>query len=189
MAKSDHTLDWMIDNYMPFFMQFGMDEGNLRRQYEVWKAKSSNHRVHDYLWYIFQILLAESAKQSPNELELYRNNFKIHCKMWEFRIKVEGKKANDIKQLVEESRVRMETLQAPSYIEIKVSSGHCCPYCDGLNGMVFSPEDVLENQYLASDKCTRERGCNCRYVSVVMRNDDGSLKIKELLVLSGKYIC
>lgn len=174
MAKKVLDLDWVIKTYMPFFSQFGMTEENVRNYYIVW---SGNRPAlpKDYVWFIFQKLLFETAKQSKTEQELYKYQNIIYSEMVWFRRRVENTKANEILQLSLSALIRKSISEVDFQIKIEIISGHCCSYCDKLNGQLFSTEDVLKNQYLGSAKCSNTKGCNCTYAFVPQRDKNGNL--------------
>lgn len=174
MAKKILDLDWLITEYMPFFSEFGMTEENVRGYYETW-SKNRPALIKDYLWFIFQSLLYESAKQSKTEQELYKYQNMIYMEMLWFRRKVEKVKANEILQLALASLVRKTISETNFQLKVEIISGHCCPYCDNLNQHMFSSEEVLKNQYLGSRDCTNPQGCNCTYAFVPMRDEDDNL--------------
>jgi hypothetical protein len=170
-----YDIDWLISSYMPFFKKFGMNEPNLRAEYEIWKGKTKNDRVKDYLWYIFQEMLMAVAKQFKTEKDFYTYNRDIYFKMWEFRIRVEKKKDNRLLQSIHECDVRLYMIDISYQFKVEMITGHCCSYCDSLDGKQVTPEDYLQNKYLASDQCTRESGCNCTVTSVSIRDANGRL--------------
>ncbi|RYZ24594.1 MAG: hypothetical protein EOO16_00380 [Chitinophagaceae bacterium] len=180
MARKPYTLDWLIKNYLKFFAgDFGMEEGNIRRYYQEWSAKAKNDSVGDYLWHLFHELLDRIPKASLSP-ELYAKYFsEVYYKMWEFMVYHENRPANDCLQLGMEYRLIYEEQTLPFKFDVKISSGHCCPYCDSLNGMMVTLQQVYQNKYLASHKCTRPSGCNCRYASVPKRRKDGSLVLNR----------
>ncbi|RXG17087.1 hypothetical protein DSM02_3185 [Leeuwenhoekiella polynyae] len=65
---------------MPFFNEFGMPEKNIVNHYEVWK-KECSISIENYLWYLFNILLDENAKQTTNLIDFYKRNAKIYSQM------------------------------------------------------------------------------------------------------------
>ena len=129
-------LDWLIKKYMPFFQQFGMEEKNIRSHYLKW-SENRPALVKDYLWFIFQQLLFESAKQSHSESDLYKNQVIIYSEMLDFRRRIEKAKANEILQLRFEAEIRQVTSDTNLLLEIEIISGYCCPYCDSLNNQIL----------------------------------------------------
>lgn len=161
---------------MPFFNDFGIKEDNLIGYYHNWK-KENSESIEDYLWFIFNHLLNENAKQSDNLLDLYKRNERIYREMTLFRRKVEGKKANEILQLQFDNylKIEKETFPEGFICQVEIISGHCCEYCDSLNGKRFDIDNTIENRYLASVNYTREKGCNCCYSVLPKRDERGSL--------------
>jgi len=170
-----YTLEWLVNKYSGFFNNYGLSEGDLRRHYEEWKGQTGNHAVSAYLWYLFRVLLGENIKQVTSPADYHRNSYEIYAKMWEFSVLVEGQKDNGLVQLKEEARVHAEIVNSPYAVNIKIASGHCCPYCDELNEQLFTQDEVFTNHYLGSHRCTSERGCNCRYLIVPVTDADGRL--------------
>jgi hypothetical protein len=177
MPKREYTIDWMLKNYMSFFQEFGMDETNIRHNFPIW-SKNRPPLVKDYLWYIFQLLLIESAKQSMGEQALLLNQRKIYATMLDFRRRIEHKPANEILQLMLKADVRRNQLESSVKYKVVIISGNCCPYCNSLNEKQFEFEEVLANQYLGSIHCTRERGCICAYGYEALRDKNSRLIFK-----------
>ena len=169
-----YSMDWLIENYLSFFAQFGLGEEDIRSHFEQWKQKSGSNSVKDYAWYLFQVLLGETARQVTNEADLYKNQFEIYSRMWEFRITHEKTKDNSLVRLMEEARIKAALVQLPYEFTVQVLT-NCCPHCDQLKGKEFTPEDVLKNHYVGSEECTRESGCACRYLTVPKKDADGQL--------------
>jgi hypothetical protein len=177
--QTEFTIDWLVQKYLRFFDKFGMTEEDIRTHYEEWKEKSENDSVKDYLWYLFQVLLGETAKQINNDADFHKNNFEIYSRMWELRVLIEEKKDNQLVRLREESRVMGEAASLPFVVEAQVISGHCCPYCDDLDQKTFAVEEVLRNHFIGSNECTREWGCNCRYQTVPKWDAEGNAILRD----------
>ena len=177
--QTEFTIDWLLQKYARFFETFGMSEDDIRLHFEEWKEKTDKESVKDYLWYLLQVLLGETAKQVTNEADFHKNNFEIYARMWELRVLIEEVRDNQLVRLREESRVMGEVASLPFVVDVQVLSGHCCPYCDALDQQTFSVEDVLRNHFIGSEKCTREWGCNCRYQTVPKWDAEGNAILRE----------
>ena len=65
-------------------------------------------------------------------------------------------------------------------MQIEIISGNCCEYCDSMNGNRIDLDEAIKKRYLASEKCTREWGCNCCYAYTAERDENGDLIIIEV---------
>jgi len=172
------TLDQLLDKFMPFFQQeFSMDRKYVVDHYKHW-LETHAPNPNNYLWYVFNHISSLTAKQVTNESVMWDNQWKISMKMWEFR-KMEGEKGNDEFIQVHVNRIRRDAAQAPYKCMVKISSGHCCPYCDSYNGQIMEPQAYIDRPILATDKCTREWGCNCGVNIVPMRDKNDRLILKN----------
>src|SRR5687768_13066229 len=172
MATKKITIDWIIENYMEYFTKFQLTELNIRNHFEEWKAGKQVVLPKDYLWYIFQMIVKTIAKQSSSEEQMCRLNVEVYSKMWEFIVKVENRKANHVLRSRFQNELRLWQLESKFKQVVEIISGHCCLYCNNLDGKKMSIEEAIENQYLASKECTREWGCNCYYASTVEKKGD-----------------
>jgi hypothetical protein len=75
--------------------------------------------------------------------------------MWVFE-KEERKNGNISFKLHLESKLRARQLTYKFKTKVIIVSGHCCEYCDALNGMELTFDEALKKQYLASECCTRK---------------------------------
>ena len=116
----DYNLDWLVSDYGNFLNKFGLDEASIRLHYAQWKEKSGHDSAKDYLWYLFQVILGETAKQVQNPVDLQKNNLEIYSAMWFFRTHIEGQTANSLQQLVNDTKVRLWQLELPFYFKVKV---------------------------------------------------------------------
>ncbi|WP_157687452.1 hypothetical protein [Pedobacter psychrophilus] len=135
--------------------------------------------VNDFVWSLFQQLLIISASKAKSEYELYRSQWEIYASMLNFRRNFEKSKANEILQLHLNAYIQMSNFENRLDLKCEVLSGFCCDYCDSLNGVKFEINDVIKNQYLASTKCTNEKGCNCCYGLVPERDSQGFAIVKR----------
>jgi hypothetical protein len=177
MAKSQITLEWIIEKYLSYFQTFHLTEDALRTYYSQFKSLLPTASDGDFLWHVFQLIVKEIAKQSHSEEQLYRLNEGVYLKMWEYLVTVENKNGNHVMRLHNENQLRLWQLQFQLKFKwhIVIISGHCCPYCDSLDEKELTFEEALEQQPLASKHCTRELGCNCCYVTRASRDANGRL--------------
>ena len=171
----EHNIDWLVTGYGNFLEKFGLDKAGVRTHYHEWQDKTGREDVHDYLWYLFQVILGETNKQVKDPLDLQKNLHEIYTAMWYFGTQVEGRKATDLQQLVMDTRVRVWQLELPCYFRVKLMASNCCPYCDHLDGQLFSPEDMLQHQSFSLAKCTNDEGCACFFAPVVDRDGNNQL--------------
>lgn len=165
MTKKVFDIEWVIRNYLPFFSEFGMTEQSLRDSYITWSSKRPK-LAKDYVWFLFQNLLFETAKQSETQQELFKHHNTIYSEMLLFRRKIERKKANEILQLFLSNLIKKTIAETNFILKVQIISGHCCPYCDSLNGQITSVEETLKKMQLGSKNCSNLKGCNCTYAFV-----------------------
>jgi hypothetical protein len=171
-----YTIDWLINTYMGFFKEYGMAEDNIREEFEAWKNKTQRDDVKDFLWYVFQQMVLIIPQQTfPHTEQQHRLLKNVYFKMWELRRIFEGKKANHIMKLKLFHEIKANYFQASTPLKVEVISGGCCPFCDSLDGKLYSFEEVLKEQPLASSRCTQKSGCTCTYAFVPQRDANGRL--------------
>jgi Pyruvate/2-oxoacid:ferredoxin oxidoreductase delta subunit len=176
MRRKQIDIDWIIKNHSSFFAKFNLNEAKIREHYEVWKIGKISTAVNDYYWYLLQNIITVIAEQVSSEEETYQLNYETYLKMWEFLVGIERKNGNHVKRTMHQNELRLWKLQSPNYKkEVVIISGACCSYCNELNGKRIDFEEALEKQYLASESCTREAGCNCCYSVLNSRDDNGRL--------------
>jgi hypothetical protein len=77
----------------------------------------------------------------------------------------------------------LRQLKANYYESLKcdviIISGHCCPYCNSLNDNKFPIEEIFEDMKVQTDKCTRNKGCNCCVAFEPLRDKVGRLIQRE----------
>jgi hypothetical protein len=171
--KAIRDLDWIVRKWLPYFTRFQITEEVLRAYHVQYKELQPAASDLDFLWNVFQVLGGEIANQAHTEEQLYQLNVELNMKMWEFLIVVERRNGNHVKKVMHENQLRLWQLTARFKTEVKIIAGHCCPFCDDLDSKIISFEKALATQPLASEQCTRERGCNCCYTQVAVRNADG----------------
>ena len=175
----EYDMEWLVSDYGSFLQKFGLDEESIRSHYVVWKEKSGVASVRDYLWYLFQVILGETAKQVKNPVDLQKNNLEIYTAMWFYRTHVEGQKATELQQLMNDTRIRLWQTELPFRFQVKVLSGQCCSYCDQLNNQLFPVEDLLQHRAFATEHCLSETGCNCTIIPVAERDAQNQIVLKD----------
>ena len=175
----DYNIDWLISDYGKFLEKFGLDESSVRQHYPEWQSRAGGGSAKDYLWYLFQVILGETAKQVKDPVDLEKNNLELYSAMWFFRTHVEGQKADALQQLINDTKVRLWQLELPFYFKVKMVSGNCCPYCNSLNGQLFEASDILNHEAFLVGDCTNDKGCNCTIAPVAERDDAGKIVLKE----------
>ena len=159
-------LDWLVNNYASFFEKFGISRTDLVAHFNDWKAQSKRSSVTDYLWYLFHVLLGETMKQVSQPADLHRNLDEIYLKMLAFRTGVEVRKDNPLIRQIIRNRIQLWQHELSQPFRLHSISIDCCSYCERINGQVFEVEQVLQDPYFASEKCTKETGCSCGYIPV-----------------------
>jgi hypothetical protein len=171
------NLDWLKKNYMSFFKDFGIKEDNLIGYYHNWK-KEKTESIEDYLWFIFNHLLSENAKQSDNLLDLYKRNERIYGEMISFRRKIENKNANEIQKAYNENKVNLDLetgLNSTFEMEFKIIGVNDCEQSRKISGSSITIEQALKNETIPYENCTRKNGCVCLMSFVPKRDENGSL--------------
>lgn len=172
------TFDWLIKKYMDFFQKFGMDEENIRIYYDWWKDKHSES-IEDFLWHIFNHLLSENASQSKDIEGFYERNRKIYSEMLQFRRIIEGKKANEILQLLHQTDIALRYEQTSLDLDAGVVGHPDCSVSQELKDKRFSIRDAIKADVIPYERCTREKGCACTYTFHPKRDSEGRLINKK----------
>lgn len=175
----DDNLTWLLNDYGKFLEKFGLDEGSIRSHYPEWKERSGLDSARDYLWYLFQVIAGETAKQVKNPVDLQKNNLEIYSAMWFFRTHVEGQKANSLQQLVNATKIKLWQLELPFHFKVKLVAENCCAYCDSKNEQLFNPEDLLLEHAFSPTHCTSETGCSCTIAPVAERDAANKIILKD----------
>jgi len=176
MKKKQLDIEWVIKNHFPFLQKFGLDEAKIREHYEVWKVGKISISINNYFWYILQNIIAAIPVQVSSEEQMYQLNYDTYFIMWEFLAYVESKNANHVKKLMHQNELKLWRLKQTNFkVEVVIISKGCCDYCESLNGKLISFEEALDKEYLASDKCSREKGCNCCYSVLNSIDENGEL--------------
>jgi hypothetical protein len=167
-----YDFDWLITNYVNFFLHFGRNESALRAQFAEWKASTGSDSVKEFLWQALLGLETELEQSDTDErrkLDLYRH---LHYEMWAYQIR-DGVNGTQYHKKLLENDLRMVAMDHQYKMEVEIISGHCCPHCDELHGEVISLEEALHANPLATSNCTRPLGCNCTYSPIAVRDADG----------------
>ena len=172
------TIERVAKEYLPFFTKFGVTESEIYKLYHSWDLTQKKD-IKDFVWYLFQSILENVGRSSSSLTELHSKQKEIYSQMLFFRRKFYKAKANEILQLFLESDIESHFAETSLILKIEIISGYCCPYCNELNGKVFSYKEVMENKYLGSQKCTNELGCNCTYAFQPQRDKNGRLILRE----------
>jgi hypothetical protein len=175
----EYNMDWLVNDYGKFLEKFGLNEQSVRNHYGEWRVQSGVDSARDYLWYLFQVILGETAKQVKLPLDLYKNNLEIYTAMWFFRTHVEGQKSNELQQLINDTKIRIWQSELPFRFTVKLAGENCCTYCDNLNGQLFSPTEMLEHRAFAVNNCTNDGGCSCVISPIAERDASNQIILKD----------
>ncbi len=159
---------------MSFFETFGMNEQNIRSYYQEWKIEFSDN-INDFLWHIFNTLLNENAAQSNDVLGFYKRNIEIYLQMLYFRRKIEGKKANEIQNCLNRNKLELKFESTDLELNVVVSTTKDCDSCKELEGKEFPIREVIKNDVIPYENCTREQGCACVYSFKTLRDKNDVL--------------
>lgn len=176
-TKKKKDLDWLLKNYMTFFEEFGMNEKNIIEYYQTWKTNRPES-IEDYLWYIFNHLLNENAKQSESLKSLYKRNEKIYSQMLYFRRRFEGKKANEIQKLYNTNKVNLDLesdLHSSLEMEFVIIGTNDCEQSKRLSEKIIAKEQALQNNIIPYEECSRRQGCVCLMGMKAKRDKNGRL--------------
>ncbi len=165
-------INWLIKKYLDFFRKYGLSETMIREIYEKWLPGTG--LITDFIWFIFEYLLTEIAKQkTPLALEFHRLTSDVYNQMAMYLIK-EGKRNPNylLKKFHYHELCYSEIATTNFVVEVEILSRKCCPYCDNINGLKMTIEEAKEKQLLASENCTNARNCTCSYLVKPLRGDD-----------------
>tara|TARA_B100002052_G_C15839279_1_gene579369 strand:+ start:857 stop:1417 length:561 start_codon:yes stop_codon:yes gene_type:complete len=176
-------IEWLINNYMTFFEEFGMNRKNIIEYYQTWKINKSE-RIEDYVWHIFNHLLNENAQQSENLKDLFERNQKIYSHMISFRRRFEGKKANEIQRLYNLNRVNLDlesNRNSNFEIDFVIIGTNDCDESKRISELIITKQQAVENNVIPYSKCTRKQGCVCLMGVMPKRDVNGRLirKVKN----------
>lgn len=180
-GKRKKDINWLIKNYISFLEEFGMNEKNIVEYYHTWK-ENRTESIEDYLWFIFNYLLNENAKQSEDAVGLFKRNDQIYTQMLSFRRRVEGKKANEILKIFNTNRVNLELEQNISSrleIDFIIIGTKDCEESEKVDGKIISKREAIENNIIPYEKCTRNQGCVCLMNVKVRRDKNGRIVRKK----------
>lgn len=171
------TMEWVLKKYLPFFEKFGMTKENIVNHYNAWKLNRVD-RIEDYLWYIFNFLLNENAKQSRDIINFYKRNDEIYLQMLYFRRKIEGKPANEIQQALNYNRLELKIETTPYEFDIVVNTTNDCEACKNIDGKIYTIKEALKDKIIPYCECKRKQGCACLY-SIKLRRDKNDRLIRK----------
>lgn len=183
MSKTEKKkdLDWLIKNYITFFEEFGMNEKNIIEYYQTWK-KNRTESIEDFLWYIFNHLLSENAKQSESLKSLLERNEKIYSQMIYFRRRFEGKKANEIQKLYNTNKVNLDLesdLNSSFEMEFVIIGTNDCEQSKRVSEKTITIKQALENNIIPYEQCSRRQGCVCLMGMKAKRDENDRLILKR----------
>jgi len=179
--KEDSRLEWVLNpNRPPYVLNtIRVDESIVRKYFTNYIKKKPNSSKEDFLWALLQFLLIKTSKTAKDEYEMYKNHSYIYFNMARFRMDYENEKDHRLFQLGINNQIK--SYGGTGYeMQVRVISGHCCEYCDSLNGKRFDLDYAIKNKPFDLEKCTREFGCNCGTAGVPKKDKDGRLiRIEE----------
>ncbi|AOW18423.1 hypothetical protein LPB03_13585 [Polaribacter vadi] len=179
--RKKKDLDWLFKNYLEFFEEFGMNKYNIVSYFQTWK-KDRPEIIEDYLWFIFNHLLNENAKQSENYIDLLKRNDRIYSEMLHFRRKFEQKKANEIQKLYNENKVNLDlesNLHSNLEMEFIIIGTNDCEESKKISEKTITIKQAIENKTIPYEKCTRKQGCVCLMGLKPKRDEKGNLIWKK----------
>ena len=173
-TKKVRTIEWLIKNHLSFFETFGMNEQNIRSYYEDWKIKSSDN-INDFLWHIFNTLLNQNAAQSKDIIGYYERNIEIYLQMLNLRRKIERKPANEIQKCLNRNKLELRFESSNLELNVVVSTTTGCDACKEVYNKEFPIREVLKNDVIPYETCTRNAGCACVYTFRPIRDENENL--------------
>lgn len=163
-------------NFAYFFKDYGLTTNDIKEDYKKFSVESPGSSSNDFIWQLFQGLIVEVSKTSKDLSEMYRKQERVYYEMASFVREYEGSNGNLYKQLGFACQLHSLSSEVTGFImEVEVMSGSCCEYCNQFHSRRFSIEEVLNNKYLASEKCTNEFNCNCCYAVLPKKDTNGNL--------------
>lgn len=184
--KGSRNCDWLIRKHQRLFDKFNMTERNIRYVYETnyvedkIDIETQNDFTFKLLWLIFEKLLVE-VEALPKDTEHYHLLMReVYGAMGWHLVREEQKPANKyLRKFHYHSLRHYELVLNEVEIEVEICSGHCCYWCNQMNGSTMLIETALATQPLASDKCSNESNCNCSYI-VKTKNDNNGERIYKV---------
>lgn len=176
--KKKRTIEWLLKKYLSFFEKFGMTKENIVNHYEEWRLNRADI-IEDYLWYIFNFLLNENAKQSKDITSFYKRNYEIYMQMLYLRRKIEGKPANEIQQALNYNRLGLNIETTPYEFDVIVIATSDCKACKNIDGKIFTVEKALEDKIIPYNHCERKQGCACTYGFRLRRGGENDRLIRK----------
>lgn len=180
--KKLRTIDWLLYNYLSFFEQYGISRQNILNHHDKWKINKVD-RIEDYVWYMFNFLLNENAKQSTDIVSFYKRNNDIYCQMLLFSRKIEGKSANEIQRVLNNNRLRLNIETVKYEFSIVVIGTNDCEISKEIDKKIYTVKEALDDKIIPYNECNRKQGCCCLY-SIKFKTDENDrliIKIKKPL--------
>jgi hypothetical protein len=175
--KKVRTIDWLFKNYLSFFEQYGMSRQNILNHYDEWKINKVD-RIEDYVWYIFNFLLNENAKQSTDTISFYKRNNDIYCQMLLYRRKIEGKPANEIQRALNSNRLRLKIETVKYEFNVVVIGANDCEFSKDIDKNIYTVKEALDDKIIPYNECSRKQGCSCLY-SIKFKTDENNRLIRK----------
>lgn len=175
--KNKKTIDWLLREYLLFFEKFGITKENIINHYDYWKLNRID-RIEDYLWYIFNLLLSENAKQSKDIIKFYKRNDEIYLQMLYLRRKIEGKPANEIQQALNNNRLELYLETTQYEFDVIISATNDCEACQNIDRKIITIKEALKDNIIPYNECKRKQGCACSY-SIKLKRDKNDSLIKR----------
>lgn len=144
--------------------------------------KGNPERIEDYLWFIFNHLINENAKQSVSLIDLYTRNDRIYREMISFRRRVEGKRVNELQKLYNQNKVNLDLESGLSLgfeMEFVIIGVNDCEESKKISCKHITVEQALQNNIIPYENCTRRQGCACLMSLIPKRDANGNLIIKS----------
>lgn len=154
-----------------------MTEEGIISHYDQWKLNKVD-RIEDYLWYIFNFLLNENAKQSKDIINFYKQNDEIYMQMLYFRRKIESKPANEIQQALNNNRLELKIETTQYEFDVIINTANDCEACQNIDRKIISIKEALKDKIIPYNECNRKQGCACLY-NIKLKRDKNDRLIRK----------
>lgn len=149
-------IDRIYNFFIHDFQSLGISKEDLITGYNLWKTENKVN-PHDYIWYTFNSLLHNNAKDISDIISYYKNNVTIYKLMVFFRRKYEKIDENRLYKVYLDNKVIL-TFEESKYskyemqmVEIGVGD---CELCRNRNNK-YEIKDLIDNLPIDPINCPR----------------------------------
>lgn len=162
-------MEFLLKEIEEGLFKTGFKEDTYNEFLPVWiKENGDSERSRkDYIWYCYNLLLNEWAKQATTEDIMYREQRKVYLQMINFR-RLENKNPTNVTKAFNFCDLQINKLSGLNCMAI-ILGGNRCSEMYQIDKMELTIYEALENQIIPYKLCKREGGCNCCYTFRVIK--------------------